>query len=403
MDPDLLGKIVLARFLELSLRSFSRAVATADADIGRLGLAAWVEIGRLSGSHLEDARQNGPANPTLGRIADSNGVLVLRYARESYIREYRLDEAALEHRVRRAALAQNQSALLGRLRLINTRNRLTDALAGAAIAAQEHYLRSGAPLTLTPLTQGLLSARLRADPQLAVVADEGRVSRLVRRLSLTTADGRIVPFATLAPKPRQVHRHMVESVIREEKSRMLRGDLQTPLTDDAIARILAQDYGVRVLRRSVASIRRDLAIPDSRNRRARMGYVAATEGFSPLLPLTAQTLRACVPDQPGVYEIRANAEAAQHGSSGSWTDSGLARATPTDVVYIGSSSDLRQRLGHHLRGSSNNMPLFQCIARGAARVRYCVVEEAWRAAERMLYEVFCVTFGAPPSFNRMSP
>jgi len=403
IDAQLLGRIVLARFLELPLRSFSRVVMEAEASIARVGLARWVVAGQLRGSRFAD---NGEprSSPVLADVVNEGGTLRLDYRRESYIREFAFNEAALMQHRQDPDFPVAWSALLSRLRLINTRNRLTHAIARAMLTEQAGYLRSGNALRLVPFTQAMLSARLRSAPDLVVIADAGRISRLVRAMSIALPGGQVVPFGTLFPKPRQIHRHLVECVIREEKNRMLHGELHEPLSDKDITHLLQKEYGVRLLRRTVASIRHDLAIPDYRNRCGRMGYVAATEGFSALVPLTAQTLRSAIPAQPGIYEIRATATGAVEGRGNGWVEQeqGVRPAQP-HVLYIGSSGDLRKRLGDHLRGSSDNMLLFQHIARGAARVRYCVVSDAWRAAERKLYEVFCTTFGGPPPCNRMSP
>ena len=80
-------------------------------------------------------------------------------------------------------------------------------------------------------------------------------------------------------------------------------------------------------------------------------------------------------------------------------------ATPGShgVVCIGSTGDLRKLLGDHLRGSSDNVLLYKHLTDGAARVRFRLVSEEWRWAERDLYRVFCETFGTPPLCNRMSP
>jgi len=144
-----------------------------------------------------------------------------------------------------------------------------------------------------------------------------------------------------------------------------------------------------------------LAIPDCRSRSQRMNYLAATEGFSALVPLTPQALRTAVPAQPGVYEIRAALDSPMRSEAG-W----LEKSTPPGphgVVYIGSTGDLRKRLGDHLRGSSDNMLLHYPLSDGVARVRFRLVSEGWRRAERDLYRVFCETFGTPPLCNRMSP
>jgi RNA polymerase sigma-54 factor len=247
-----------------------------------------------------------------------------------------------------------------------------------------------------------MSAQLREQSGLSVVADPGRISRLVRGLSIALPDGRAATLASLFPKPRQVHCRFVDYVIQKEKFRMAEGSLRGPLSDGAIAEVLEREFGICVLPRTVASIRHDLAIPDSRSRRQRMDYLAATEGFSALVPLTSHTLRGAVPAHPGVYEIRAASAAGIDEERDGWL-CGCAPPGPRSVLYIGSAGDLRKRLGEHLRGNSGNVLLYRHIAEGAARVRFRPVGEGWRRVERELYRVFCETFGAPPPCNRMSP
>jgi RNA polymerase sigma-54 factor len=53
------------------------------------------------------------------------------------------------------------TGILRKLRLINTRNRLTHALMQAVLASQAAYLHTGQALTLLHLTQAEISARLR--------------------------------------------------------------------------------------------------------------------------------------------------------------------------------------------------------------------------------------------------
>ncbi len=105
----------------------------------------------------------------------------------------------------------------------------------AVLASQAAYLRSGQVLALLPLTQAEISARLRSESNLSVVADPGRISRLVRGLSIALPNGEAVPVGRLFPKPRQVHCHSVDHVIKREKAWMLQGVLWEPLTDEAIA------------------------------------------------------------------------------------------------------------------------------------------------------------------------
>lgn len=396
----LLGKIVLARFLEMPLQAFGRFVTRVESSAGFSGLAPWLTVSCVQGAQFLKAPDGAPPHPPasiLGEVRDRGGKIGFVYRREAFVREYRFDEAGVERLRSRHALSADMAGTLHRLRLINTRNRLTHALMEAVLAFQAAYLRSGDVLALRPLTQAAVSARLRSASTLAVVADAGRISRLVRGLSIALPNGKTVPLGALFPKPRRVHCHFVEHVIRKEKSWLAQGLAMAPLTDEAIAGLLEREYGMRLLRRTVADIRHQLAIPDWRSRMQRMNYLAATEGFSALVPLTSQALRTAVPAHPGVYEIR-SVSSILGGRDGEG-----ASPVPHGVVYIGSSGDLRKRLGDHLRGSSGNDCLSCHIEEGAARVRFRPVSDDWRRVERELYRVFCETFGAPPPCNRMSP
>jgi len=400
IDAALLGKIELARFLELPLGGFDGFVARIESSAGFSALAQsrWVSPATVPGAVIDPPQGSRPSrqsNASLGQVLDTGGHLVFVYHREAFAREYRFDEAMLQGLRLRQALSKELATTLHRLRLINSRNRLTHALVQALLEIQAPFLRSGEPLRLVPLTQAQMADRLRKAAGLSPAADSGRISRLVRGLSIILPDGKTLALPRLFPEARQVHCHYVDHLIKKEQSWMAEGRLQNPLTDEAIAAILARDHGIRLLRRTVADIRRQLAIPDCRQRRQRMAYQAATEGFSALMPLTHQAVRSMVPAHPGVYEIRAASVALAAEAS--------EPPNPHEVIYIGSTGDLRKRLSDHLRGNSDNPLLYRHIAEGAARVRFRPVRDGWRQVERELYRVFCETFGAPPPANRISP
>lgn len=405
IDAALLGKIMLARFLALPLRAFDRLVIQAESSTGFNALRPWVTVGRLEGARVVHDAAGIPqtkASLILGEVREAGRGLTFLYHRDSYAREYRFDdEEGMNRLMAREETPRDFAGTLRRLRLINTRNRLTHALVQAVLAAQAAYLRSGQALSLLPLTQAEISTRLRSESNLSVVADPGRISRLVRGLSIALANGKAVPLSTLFPKPRQVHCHFVDHLIKTEKTWMSEGLLQSPLTDGAVAAILEREHGIRLSRRTVANIRHDLAIPDYKRRSQRTDYLAATEEFSALVPLTAQALRTAVPPHSGVYEIR-TAFTFRPSEERDWPGKSVP-VVPHGVVYIGSAGDLRKRLGDHLRGSSDNALLYRHVADGAARVRFRLVSEGWRWVERELYQAFCETFGTPPPCNRMSP
>jgi RNA polymerase sigma-54 factor len=404
IDAVLVGKIVFARFLEDPLQVVERFVARVESSGEFSALAPWVTVSCLADARTAGGGGDVCSHPpsTLGEVREIDGRLVFLYYCESHVREYLFDEVQLRRLRSCQQFPEELTRTLHRLRLINSRNRLTHALLQALLGAQAQYLLSGERLSLVPLTQAQMSERLRAEAGLSMVADAGRISRLVRGLSIMLPDGKAIPLTGLFPKPRQVHCYYVDYAIKEERIWIAEGALKEPLSDGAIAEILEREYGIRLLRRTVANIRHALMIPDSRKRGQRMNYLTATEGFSALVPLTPQVLRGVVPARPGVYEIRAGS-APGTGGDGSSSERGVLPPEPHDVVYIGSAGDLRKRLADHLRGSSDNALLYRHIADGAARVRFRLIGDGWRWVERELYHVFCETFGTPPLCNRMSP
>lgn len=400
LDATTLGKIVLARFLTLPLKTYDRCVTRIESSAHFAALAPWVEPSILNHATACDGAADTPtsSSQTLGEICLSEQQPGFIYHKASFIREYRFNEAEIEHLRQSRSFPAELTAILHRIRLINSRNRLTHALIEALLDIQAPYLISGDPLTLVPLPQAHMSRLLLARGNLPLVPDAGRLSRLIRGLSFKMPGGKTLPFNALFPNARQLHCHRIGFLIKREKALILEGRITRPLSDDAIAELMGSQYGIVLSRRSVAAIRHQLAIPDWRRRGERKDYLVATEDFSSLLPLTPQTLSILVPQHSGVYEIR---------SAASREDIGVADHSPsqerTRVVYIGSTRDLRKRLADHLRGNSGNVRLSSYLAEGRARVRFRVVNEGWRSLERQLYHAFCETFGAPPPCNRMSP
>jgi RNA polymerase sigma-54 factor len=385
LAADLLGKIVLARFLEIPLRTFDQLVKKWEQSPQFDALKSALTVRRLPGA--QTARQVLPeAQRALGQAVLVDGEVAFFHHSESYGREYLFDGEALAGVLSRSANSLELARLVRRLRLINTRNRISCAIVRKLIEAQADYVRSANPLALRSFSQAQVSAALRAEAGIEVIVDEARISRLIRRLSIILPGGKEIDLRSLCPKPRQVHCYFVDHVIKTERALMMEGVIHVPLKDGEIAAEIGKKFAARLSRRSVAYIRHDLGIPDYRDRCNKGDYLNATTGFSALLPLTRQSVLADTPSEPGVYEIRTQ----------------NVQAGMCSVVYIGSAGDLRKRLGDHLRGSSGNPSLMQIIAAGA-KFRYRLVCDGWRALERHVYHAFCATFGVPPVCNRMSP
>lgn len=399
LDAATLGKIVFARFLSMPLRTYGRFVAKTESLSHFQELLPWVEVGAIGQGILRPTNSSGPQS---GPFADLGEVLVhgnrpeFVYSSESFVREYYFDETAIVRLRETHALTKEVVAVLHRLRLINSRNRLTCAVVQAVLDAQAEYFASGDPLTLVALPQASMARMLAERADLPMVADASRLSRLVRGLSFRLGDGKSRPLGTLFPNERLLHCHRIDNLIKKEKTLLIEGDLERPLSDSDITKWLSRQYNVSMSRRSVASIRHHLAIPDWRRRAGHEEYLMETHGFSSLLPMTRQTVYGSIPAHPGVYEIRSLTT--QGVLEGDNILSGRTR-----VIYIGSTRNLRKRLTDHLRGGSGNGPLSRYLSGGEAKVRYRLVNADWRAFERRLYTAFTETFGTPPVCNRMRP
>ena len=385
LTPEHLGRIVVARFLELPLRTFERRVcALEQAPRFQELLRDVVRIGNLSGQPPTTARQ-ARSHDLLGVMQRSGDRVVWRYASPAFDREYVFEEEALARLLARDDLELIR--LVSRLRLVNTRNRLTHALVRALLEVQREYVLTGDPLRRKPLSQAALSARIRASGACPVDADPSRVSRLLQGIAARLPNGEVVRLRNLCPAARDLHRHYVSQVIKQERVRMIENRTLVPMTDREIVSAVQSQFGARLLPRTVAYIRRDLGLPGVRERGGRSEYLSMTVEFSPVLPLTAETLRDHVSPGPGVYELR----------------SFKALPGACTIIYLGSAGNLHTRLTAHLRGYSGNARLREFVNADTILFRYRPVAQGWREVERAVYRAFCSTFGVPPLCNRMSP
>lgn len=330
----------------------------------------------------------------MGKIELDAGNLHFRYHCASFARWYEIDEALLHQQ----NLYEPHRKLLHDLRLVNSRCLLTDAVIKVLVEVQAAYLRAPSPLHMEPLSLSAMSRRLKTQRKLPMVPDTGRISRLVRGLSILGVDGTAIPLPTLFPSKRQIHRRRLEALIRTEKVLILNEQLSRPWPDDMLAELMSENPAYPITARSVGHIRHQLGIPCFRSRNSCSDYLMAAEGFSPLFPLTRSNLHTLVPSSPGVYEIRAKVGI----DTVPMRDKAPGRDV-SKVIYIGSSGDLKTRILDHLRGCSDNPQLFNLLKTGGTLARFRTVESEWRLIERQLYRAFCASFGYPPPCNRISP
>ena len=397
LSPELLGKLIFARFLELSLVRFERRVLywetlpLFEQLCRRTDAGQPVTVKSLSGFKiLRDVSLL--SSKALGCIVHEDGGPAFLYRSEAFVRQYEVNSCALDAFLAREQPSQSVNAkkLIGRLRLVNTRNRLTDALVSLLMEQQADYFRTEEPARLHPLPQTEVARRLQGTCGIPG-ADRSRISRLIRGLSIELPWGQKLSLQSLCPRAREVHRHLVSHVVRREQALLVQGSLDAPLTDSEVAQWISTHFGQRVSRRAVAYVRRQLGVPSYRERMAGRGYLAATSGFTPLLPFTMQTVQANVGGEPGIYEVR---RVGVPPGEGNEADA---------VIYVGSTVNLRKRLLDHLRGDNSSELLQEQLREGELSFRFRIIHEGWRDMERVVYHAYCQTFGKPPVCNRMRP
>jgi len=386
LDRKLLGKIAVARLLELPLPRFDLFVRRLESGPEFLRLSEAITVGSLPGANL--ATISCPNKQTIGEIDWNRGYPELHYHSSSFIREYLFDDPVLDQIILSSFISGENKIrkTVHRLRLVNTRNRLTHALTHFIIQYQSEYFRTGDPTHLLPLTQSRISAGITEGGLNPGITDSSRISRLIRTLQITGCDGRDYNLSALVPSSRKISCYLVSRMIEKENVIDLEGNLVDPMTDEEVSERIGAEYGAFLSRRTVAHIRRKLGIPDWKERQGMGVYHKKTVGFSLPMSLSSPTLKSAVPDEPGVYEI--------------W--SFVTGRDSEGVVYIGSAGNLRKRLSHHLQGRGKNPLLREKISRGA-RFRYQICKESWRTAERELFRAFRATFGTSPECNRISP
>lgn len=378
LSRERLGRIVVARMLELPLAAYRHQANEAHGALAESPLRHWTRTERLPGASWDDGPDLAPEE--LGRVRRWQGAPLFRYAGEELARIYRFDPPDGAD----AAWSREERRLAGRLGLITTRNTLTHHLLALVLTEQERYLVNGDPVAAVPLSLRRAAETLRTR---GLAVDAGRLSRLCRSAAVRIPDGTTLALADLCPGSRTVYRRRLARILESECAALVEGRLEAPYPDRELAHLLWHDYGTRVTGRAVGQMRQELGIAPARRRAAHLEYTSATRGFSPLAPLTRDGVRLDAPPCPGVYELRSTSPSSY----------------ATRIIYIGSAKNLRTRLADHVRGNSGNGLLRQLTRSGVARFRYCRVGNGWREVERAVYWAFCSTFGAPPACNRVPP
>ena len=393
-QAELIGKIILARFLQSPLKRFERFIEEAEADPlfkalfesglivtrGLPGAGTVEHPGRIS-QHTIGVVRPVPRTPSSKNGPD----FTIHYRHPSFGREYLFNGKP------HLPVSSEVETLTRKLRLITTRNRITHEVIHGISSYQRDYFFSDSPLDLRPLSLTYLSRTIGASQGGDTVIDPSRISRLINGISIITPSGKERPLKFFFPTGRDIHRRFVCKIVNEERRSLVSGEIKRPFSDEEIKEKLIREYNLTITRRQVAFCRRELGIPNLYQRAENNRYPPGWAGFSGLYPLCTASVQENAPAGPGIYELglkRAEIEYPQ----------GISH-----LFYIGSAKNIRERLKEHLRPGTRNGGIKKYLEEHACFFRHILFNNNRHEKEKELYSSFMAIFGAPPLCNKISP
>ncbi len=398
-QPELVGKIILANFLEYSVERFIAFVSNIESSPLYKKL---VQDGVIMPKSLAGVlwQKDTAALARSGVIARVEGTInfSLYYTAREFSTEYQISDEKLTSYLNSTKLAEeerkNITLLLNKVRRINTRNLIVHRILEKIVEQQRDYFASDNEFNLKPLSQAGL-ARLISDSKngshsLDFTIDTSRISRALRDLSIITPSEKEIPLRFLFVSRKDMVKRGIKAILNREKKDIGSGRITKPHTDEELRHIIKGEYGLSVTRREVAYCRKELGILAYSERN---GYVYHTlaANYSRVYPFTAPSVEDNAPAGPGVYELCVDGGGIEHPTGCCQT------------FYIGSAKNIRKRLFSHLSSSSKNGGIKKVLKERPCVFRYLRVPQGWDQEEKKFYNLFVLTYGDSPQCNHMSP
>lgn len=398
----LLGKIILANFLEYGMKKFITFIGEVE------GLPLYKRLaqeGIIIRKPLPDAKilrqENAAALAKVEVIAEvrKGANLSIHYTKREFSIEYQINDEKPPGSMNNLKLTEEDkkdiSGLLHKLRRINTRNLITHEILKGILNYQRDYFESNSELDLKPLTMTELAriiSNSKGNSHSFDFVDVSRISRVIRRLSVTTPQGEEVPLRFFFASRKDIVKGYIKAILNREGKDICNSQLKRPYTDEELRHKLNEEHGLLITKREVAYCRKDLGIlPYSK----RNGYVyrSLLTNFSKIYPFTLPSVKNNAPVYPGVYELRLDSNGIEYPTG--WCQ----------VFYIGSGKNLRRRLLSHLSSSSKNGGVKKFINEKNCAFRYVQLPQGqgWEREEKRFFNFFVATFGDSPLCNHVSP
>ena len=226
------------------------------------------------------------------------------------------------------------------LKMINTRNALTEHVVRGLLDSQREFWMTGKESEIKPFTFKQFLSRF---PHRGL--DESRLSRLVSNLTLQAHHGKTVSVRSLFISKRRSFANLIKEIIDES---------DTILTDRNIETILLTEHRIHLPVRTICTCRKLLSIPNYRERSG--SYHSKGISFSNRIPLFSKQ-SAQIPKEAGIYEISLSTKIHYPGGR-------------TPVIYIGASKDIHRRAASYTGSVLKNIRIADLLSNGNVYIRY---------------------------------
>ncbi len=253
------------------------------------------------------------------------------------------------------------------LKWINTRNTFGLHIMKSLLHYQRRFWLTGKKVHMQPLT---IKQFLSLYP--LQYLDQSRLSRLAPKLFVLTPANEVINLKNLFLSPKRAYAYRIKELIHSNEHSLKDNDLQI---------LLAQE-GIHVSLRTICNCRKLLNIPNYKERAAH--YYGKDITFSNYMKLSEKKF-SMIPAEPGVYELSIS-EKLDYARNKS------------NVIYIGSSRELRKRIASYSGNGVKNKQLSQFLKKQDIFVRFCRAEQ-YRTLEKELMRNFKNNYGELPKCN----
>lgn len=250
---------------------------------------------------------------------------------------------------------------------INTRNKFSLHILRNLLHYQSKYWFSGKEIDLKPLTYKQFLSLYPLQ-----YLDQSRLSRLIPNLSVMTPQNQVINLKSLFISKKKYHSYLIKEIV---------DDNENPLKDKDIQYILTQK-GINLSLRTICNCRKSLNIPNYREKDSY--YYEKDITFNDYIMLSKKNLNK-IPNDAGVYELSISSKIDY-----------LNRRS--NVIYIGSSKNLRKRIVNYFGNKLKNNCLKNFINSYDTFLRFCLTRDHI-LVEKTLLKNFRSIYGMLPKAN----